>query len=225
MAEENPFTISVDAFGDRPDRFDPKEPPVDPNISNPTLENHTRDHTLENASENTSGDPVMQCVSDSGGQPEEAIQQTPRDATLAARIRDYNMSDRFKVPTNLKTYDGTSDPDDHLTIFMGTMDVHKLPEPPWCRFFHINLCRAARFWYDNLPSGTHLESRNRFSLFSLLALMKLCACVNKSSMDSVGRAIRSLKSLLGRNPLINAHVIIPSERSFMCRVSFPNLLR
>ncbi|GKC79597.1 hypothetical protein Tco_1130371, partial [Tanacetum coccineum] len=133
----------------------------------------------------------------SGGQPEEAIQQTPRDATLADkltkknrvatknlfrpskhkhgnntafynkpftfvetekdirdlvaspftdRIRDYDMPDGLKVPTNLKTYDGTFDPDDHLTIFMGTMDVHKLPEPAWCRFFHITLCGAARFW-------------------------------------------------------------------------------
>ncbi|GJY13911.1 hypothetical protein Tco_0383220 [Tanacetum coccineum] len=200
MAEENPFTIPIDAFGDRPNRFDPKEPLVDPNISKPTPKNHTRDHTPENASENASGDLVMQfvvqnfekisamystflskrkevnptsiienddhpilepCQSDSGGQPEEAIQQTPRDATLAetkknirdlvaspftARIRDYDMPDGLKVPTNLNTYDGTSDPDDHLTIFMGTMDVHKLPEPAWCRFFHINLCGAARFW-------------------------------------------------------------------------------
>ncbi|GKA15122.1 reverse transcriptase domain-containing protein [Tanacetum coccineum] len=136
--------------------------------------------------------------SDSGGQPEEAIQQTPMDATLAdkpakknrvttenldrpskhkhrnnadfynkpftfaetekdirdlvaspftAQIRDYDMPDGLKVLMNLKTYDGTSDPDDHLTIFMGTMDVHQLPEPAWCRFFHITLCGAARFWF------------------------------------------------------------------------------
>ncbi|GKC23328.1 hypothetical protein Tco_1025478 [Tanacetum coccineum] len=42
-------------------------------------------------------------------------------------------------------YDGLSDPDDHLTVFMGTMDVHKLPEPAWCRFFHIMLSGFARF--------------------------------------------------------------------------------
>ncbi|GJR11868.1 hypothetical protein Tco_0794520, partial [Tanacetum coccineum] len=34
--------------------------------------------------------------------------------------------DGLKVPTNLKAYDGMSDPDDHLTVFMGTMDIHKL---------------------------------------------------------------------------------------------------
>ncbi|GJX52540.1 hypothetical protein Tco_0280909 [Tanacetum coccineum] len=229
MAEETQFTIPVDDFRDRPDRSNPKEPPVDPNISNPTPKNHTCDYTPEYASENASGDLVMQKEvnptsiienddhpilepwhSDSGGQPEEAIQQTPRDATLAdkptkknrvatenlfrpskhkhgnnaafykkpftfvetekdirdlvaspftARIRDYDMPDGLKVPTNLKTYDGTSDPDDHLTIFMGTMDVHKLPEPAWCRFFHITLCGAARLWsvHQQIAPGKALQ--------------------------------------------------------------------
>ncbi|GKD48238.1 reverse transcriptase domain-containing protein [Tanacetum coccineum] len=81
------------------------------------------------------------------------------------RIRDYDMTDGLKVPTKLKTYDGLSNPDDHLTIFMGTMDVHKLPEPAWCRFFQITLSGAARFWYDNLPPGgidSFHELRNNF---------------------------------------------------------------
>ncbi|GJT49042.1 gag protein [Tanacetum coccineum] len=81
------------------------------------------------------------------------------------RIRDYDMTDGLKIPTKLKTYDGLSNPDDHLTIFMGTMDVHKLPEPAWCRFFQITLSGAARFWYDNLPPGgidSFHELRNNF---------------------------------------------------------------
>nr|GEX18296.1 reverse transcriptase domain-containing protein [Tanacetum cinerariifolium] len=61
------------------------------------------------------------------------------------RIRDYDMPDGIKVTTNLRAYDGTTDPNNHLTVFMGTMDVHKLPEPAWCRFFHITLSGAARF--------------------------------------------------------------------------------
>ncbi|PWA50478.1 retrotransposon gag domain-containing protein [Artemisia annua] len=242
MTEETPFTIPEGALGDGPNGPDPNEPPAGINVSNPTPENDTLDHTPENTSENA-GDPVMQFVvqnfeqinamysafsskrkeinpasiiendghpvsepwqSDSGGPPEEAT-QIPGDTTLpnkpakknrvmtenldgpskhktgsnaafynesftfvetersvrdlvaspfTARIRDYDMPDGLKVPTNLRTYDGTTDPDDHLTIFMGTMDVHKLPEPAWCRFFHITLCGAARFWYDNLSSGS-----------------------------------------------------------------------
>ncbi|PWA40091.1 retrotransposon gag domain-containing protein [Artemisia annua] len=49
---------------------------------------------------------------------------------FTSRIRDYDMPDGLKVPANLKTYDGMSDPDDHLTIFM------------------------ARFWYENLAPGS-----------------------------------------------------------------------
>ncbi|GJV97069.1 reverse transcriptase domain-containing protein [Tanacetum coccineum] len=70
------------------------------------------------------------------------------------RIQEYDMPDGLKVPTNLKAYDGMSDPDDHLTVFMGTMDIHKLPEPVWCCFFPITLCGAARFWYENLAPGS-----------------------------------------------------------------------
>ncbi|GJY88246.1 reverse transcriptase domain-containing protein [Tanacetum coccineum] len=84
---------------------------------------------------------------------------------FTARIRDYDMSDGLKVPTNLKTYDGMSDPDDHLTLIMGTMEVHKLPKPAWCRFFHITLSGAARFWYDNLLPGSinsFRELRDKF---------------------------------------------------------------
>lgn len=85
------------------------------------------------------------------------IEKSVRDllaSPFTKRIRDYDMPDGLKVPTNLKTYDRMSDPDDHLTIFMETMDVHKLPEHAWCRFFHITLSGEARFWYDNLSPGS-----------------------------------------------------------------------
>ncbi|GJS37932.1 gag protein [Tanacetum coccineum] len=119
---------------------------------------------------------------DMEGLPERAAQKTPEEIAISKKpskknrtIADnwnglhkqnlvtnsdfYNVAFTFKetemnVPTHLKTYDGMSDPVDHLMIFMGTMDVHKLPEPAWCRFFHITLCGAARFWYDNLSPGS-----------------------------------------------------------------------
>ncbi|PWA38695.1 hypothetical protein CTI12_AA570620 [Artemisia annua] len=180
--EETPFTIPEGALGDAPNGPDPNEPPVGVNVSSPTPENHTLDHTPENTSENA-GDPVMKFVVQNfeqinamysafsskrkeinpasiiendghpvsepwqldSGETEKSIRDLVA-SPFTARIRDYDMPNGLKVPTNLRTYDGTTDPDDHLTIFMGTMDVHKLPEPAWCRFFHITLCGAARFW-------------------------------------------------------------------------------
>ena len=52
MTEETPFTIPEGALGDGPNGPDPNEPPVGVNVSNPTPENHTLDHTPENTSEN-----------------------------------------------------------------------------------------------------------------------------------------------------------------------------
>nr|GFC16724.1 hypothetical protein [Tanacetum cinerariifolium] len=81
-------------------------------------------------------------------------------------------------------------------------------------------------WSENgfsLRPVSYLPSRNRFSAFASSALMKLCACVNKSSIDTGGRAMRSLRNLPGRCSLMKAPVIIPSEQSVMCNVSFPNL--
>ncbi|GKE02767.1 hypothetical protein Tco_1390750, partial [Tanacetum coccineum] len=65
---------------------------------------------------------------------------------FTARIRDYDMPDRLKVPTNLKTYDGTTDPDDHLTIFMGTMDAEILDRMMTGAF--ISGLRPGRFFKD-----------------------------------------------------------------------------
>ncbi|GJZ47316.1 hypothetical protein Tco_0601148, partial [Tanacetum coccineum] len=88
---------------------------------------------------------------------------------------NYDMPDGIKVLTNLRAYDGTTDPYDHLTVFMGTMDVHKLPEPAWCRFFHITLCGATRFWYDNLApriiNGFH-QLRDKFRWAAPRALVQ-----------------------------------------------------
>ncbi|GJU04938.1 hypothetical protein Tco_1121368 [Tanacetum coccineum] len=65
--------------------------------------------------------------------------------------------DGLKVPANLKAYDGMSDPDDHLTVFMGTMDIHKLLKPVWCRFFPITLCGATRFWAEDANNENRLR--------------------------------------------------------------------
>lgn len=71
------------------------------------------------------------------------------------RIRDYDMPNGMKVPTNIRTYDGMTNSDDHLTVFMGTMDIHKLQEPDF----------ISR--YVELPdSGTKTSHRESLIVFS-----------------------------------------------------------
>ncbi|GJR54856.1 retrovirus-related pol polyprotein from transposon TNT 1-94 [Tanacetum coccineum] len=77
------------------------------------------------------------------------------------RIKDYDMPDGLKVPTDLKTYDCI----DRLTIFMGTMDIHKLSKPAWCRFFHITLCGATRRFQKTQAKKLEIQQRLNESFF------------------------------------------------------------
>ncbi|PWA39692.1 reverse transcriptase domain-containing protein [Artemisia annua] len=147
------------------------------------------------------------------------IEENVRDlvaSPFSKRIRDYEMPDGLKVPTNLRMYDGLSDPDDHLTVFMGTMDVHKLPEPAWCHFFHITLYGAVRFWYDNLAPGSingfdQLRSKFRANFLQQRRFQKTQAGIlgirqrpEESLKDYLARSAkkrRIFKDLIVRPPL------------------------
>ncbi|GKA49292.1 reverse transcriptase domain-containing protein [Tanacetum coccineum] len=55
------------------------------------------------------------------------------------------------MPNNVKTYDGTGDPEDHLKIFQATAQVECWAIPTWCYMFNSTLIGAARVWFDELP--------------------------------------------------------------------------
>ncbi|GJT31845.1 gag protein [Tanacetum coccineum] len=86
-----------------------------------------------------------------------SLHETPMDSNKVPHAPTHiNAFELVEMSSSLDLFgffekeDGLSDLDDYLTKFMGTMDVHKLLEPAWCRTFRITLCRAVRFWYDNL---------------------------------------------------------------------------
>jgi hypothetical protein len=55
------------------------------------------------------------------------------------------------MPTNVKTYDGTGDPDDHLKIFESAAAIENWPQPVWCHMFNSTLVGNARTWFSKLP--------------------------------------------------------------------------
>ncbi|GJT15926.1 reverse transcriptase domain-containing protein [Tanacetum coccineum] len=55
------------------------------------------------------------------------------------------------MPTNVKTYDGSRDPEDHLKIFQTTSKVECWAIPTWCHMFNSTLIGSARLWFDELP--------------------------------------------------------------------------
>nr|GEU65988.1 reverse transcriptase domain-containing protein [Tanacetum cinerariifolium] len=68
------------------------------------------------------------------------------------RIRNFKSSRKTRMPNNVKTYDETEDPEDHLKIFQAAARVEHRVMPTWCHMFNSTLIGAARIWFDELPS-------------------------------------------------------------------------
>ncbi|GKA72848.1 reverse transcriptase domain-containing protein [Tanacetum coccineum] len=67
------------------------------------------------------------------------------------RIRNFKSSRKTRMPNNVKTYDGTGDPEDHLKVFQASAQVERWAMPTWCHMFNSTLIGAARVWFDELP--------------------------------------------------------------------------
>ncbi|GJZ85492.1 reverse transcriptase domain-containing protein, partial [Tanacetum coccineum] len=57
----------------------------------------------------------------------------------------------YKMSNNIKLYDGTTDPEDHLSRFAGVANSGEWPMPMLCRMFQQTLDGSARGWFERLP--------------------------------------------------------------------------
>ncbi|XP_021985818.1 uncharacterized protein LOC110882015 [Helianthus annuus] len=72
---------------------------------------------------------------------------------FSARITHAKLPPKLKMPTTVKKYDGTTDPDDHMFDFDGAARVEQWPMLAWCFMFAQTLTGAARVWFDALNEG------------------------------------------------------------------------
>nr|GEY13836.1 reverse transcriptase domain-containing protein [Tanacetum cinerariifolium] len=63
---------------------------------------------------------------------------------LTPRIRNFESSRRTRMPNNVKTYDGTGDPEDHVKVFQAATQVERWAMPTWCHMFNSTLIGTAR---------------------------------------------------------------------------------
>ncbi|GJT59025.1 reverse transcriptase domain-containing protein [Tanacetum coccineum] len=56
------------------------------------------------------------------------------------------------MPSHIKTYDGSEDPEDHLKIFQSAAKTERWAMPTWCH--NSTLTGNARVWFDDLPKET-----------------------------------------------------------------------
>nr|GEW59130.1 reverse transcriptase domain-containing protein [Tanacetum cinerariifolium] len=67
------------------------------------------------------------------------------------RICNFESSRRTRMPNNIKTYDGTEDPEDHVKNVHTAAQVERWAMPTWCHMFNSTLIGVARVWFDELP--------------------------------------------------------------------------
>jgi len=67
-------------------------------------------------------------------------------------ILETPLPEKWKMPTFDK-YDGTTDPDNHMRVFMHQMMFHAVSDPIWCRVFSTSLTGEALEWFSELPTG------------------------------------------------------------------------
>ncbi|GKA94875.1 reverse transcriptase domain-containing protein, partial [Tanacetum coccineum] len=58
---------------------------------------------------------------------------------------------RIRMPSHIKTYDRSGDPEDHLKLFQSAAKTEGWAMPKWCHMFNSTLTGNARVWFDKLP--------------------------------------------------------------------------
>ncbi|GJV58282.1 reverse transcriptase domain-containing protein [Tanacetum coccineum] len=58
---------------------------------------------------------------------------------------------RTRMPSHVKTYDGSGDPEDHIKLFQSAAKTERWAMPTWCHMFNSTLTGNARVWFDKLP--------------------------------------------------------------------------
>nr|GEY87349.1 hypothetical protein [Tanacetum cinerariifolium] len=63
---------------------------------------------------------------------------------FTSRIRYFDFSKKTWMPSNVKTYDRSEDPKDHLKIFQAAAKVKRWAMPTWCHMFNSTLTGSAK---------------------------------------------------------------------------------
>ncbi|GJW09639.1 reverse transcriptase domain-containing protein [Tanacetum coccineum] len=70
--------------------------------------------------------------------------------SFTSRIRHFDFP-KTRMPSHVKTYNGSEDPEDHLKIFQAAAKTERWAMPTWCHMFNSTLTGNARVWFDDLP--------------------------------------------------------------------------
>ncbi|GFZ19639.1 hypothetical protein Acr_28g0003440 [Actinidia rufa] len=79
---------------------------------------------------------------------------TPIDPPFIERVMRTRVSSRFKLPTQLRVYEGKIDPMGHLDLYKSLMALQGYSDEVMYKAFFATLKGSARSWYRKLSPGT-----------------------------------------------------------------------
>jgi len=130
------------------ERVESRPPPTRHEQSQPARVEKTQasrenlSHTMaESSGANDGGRPSRQPIPASGFTP------------FTPYILETPLPEKWKMPTFDK-YDGTTNPDNHMRVFMHQMMFHAVSDPIWCRVFSTSLTGEALEWFSELSFGS-----------------------------------------------------------------------
>ncbi|KAJ0575413.1 hypothetical protein HanIR_Chr05g0212451 [Helianthus annuus] len=70
---------------------------------------------------------------------------------FSQQIADYDFQPQIKMPSHIRTYDGTEDLDDHLQIFTEAAMIEKWSNAECYLMFMQTHVGCIRIWFNDLP--------------------------------------------------------------------------
>ncbi|GJV43445.1 reverse transcriptase domain-containing protein [Tanacetum coccineum] len=114
------------------------------------------------------------------------------ESPFTKRIIEFSALNH-RMPTNLRIYDGSTDPDDHISSFVGAANQGEWEMPVWCRMFQQTLDGPARGWFDRMPNGCIDNWANLREMFvERFALRRRCSKDPTEVLKIVRKANESL---------------------------------
>ncbi|GFS41708.1 hypothetical protein Acr_00g0075950 [Actinidia rufa] len=98
------------------------------------------------------------------------------------RVLRAKVSSKFKLPTQLRIYEGKKDPMDHLDSYKSLMLLQDCSDEVMRKAFFANLKGSARSWFRKLPPGT-IDSFNDLSRLFIANFM--CCRIIEDPSDKV----------------------------------------
>lgn len=80
--------------------------------------------------------------------------QSDFSSKFTKRIANFHIPFKKKMPSIIRTYDGSGDPDDHLNTFARAEETKLWSVPVWCRIFAQMLVGPARVCFQALEPGS-----------------------------------------------------------------------